>query len=352
MPNHLETAYPRLASRLPRTQLADLPTPVSQTTLTTTRGRRPVSIKHDDVTGKLYGGNKVRKLEYLLRRAGDRRAKRIATFGTVASNHALATALYAKTLGFECTCFLSHQSRTPNAPRVLNMHLQNGTEIVRYPSRRSDRIRTLRELLWNRRSWLIPMGGSNWIGAAGFVNAGLELSDQIAAGKIDEPGCVYVANGTMATAAGLALGLALAGRASEVHAIRVTDTFIANPAAMQRLIAKTALLMNRFDPSIPPDLADRTRLHFRDDFAGDGYAKTNAAVDRAIAVARDDLGLELETTYTGKAMAAMLHDLDQNRCAGKPVLFWNSYNSRILPADTGKPGDNAPLPAEFLRYFD
>jgi D-cysteine desulfhydrase len=196
------------------------------------------------------------------------------------------------------------------------------------------------------------MGGSNWIGAAGFVNAGLELSDQIAAGKIDEPGCVYVANGTMATAAGLALGLALAGRATEVHAIRVTDTFIANPAAMQRLIAKTALLMNRFDPSIPADLADRTRLRFRDDFAGDGYAKTNAAVDRAIAVARDDLGLELETTYTGKAMAAMLHDLDHSRCAGKPVLFWNSYNSRILPAGTGKPGENAPLPAEFLRYFD
>ena len=352
MPDHLETAYPLLASRLPKTRLADLPTPVGQATLNTAQGQRTVAIKHDDVTAELYGGNKVRKLEYLLRRARDRQAKRVATFGTVASNHALATALYANSLGFECTCLLSHQAQTPNAPRVLNMQLQNGTEIVRYPSRRSDRIGTLRKLLWNRRTWVIPIGGSNWIGAVGFVNAGLELADQIASGEIDEPDRLYVANGTMATAAGLTLGLALAGMAIEVHAVRVTAEFFANPRAMQRLIAKTAMLMNRFDPSVPIDLADRTRLSFRDGFLGDGYAKTNAATDRAVSIARDELGLKLETTYTGKAMTAMLHDLDQPEHARRSVLFWNTYSSRPLPASTARPDDVSRLPAEFLRYFD
>ena len=352
MPDHLETAYPLLARRLPKIPLAELPTPVGRGTVSTALGPRTIYVKHDDVTGRLYGGNKVRKLEYLLRRAGDRQAKRVATFGTVASNHALATALYAKSLGFECTCLLSHQTRTPNAPRVLNMQLQNGTEIVRYPSRRSDRIGMLRRLLWNRRTWVIPMGGSNWIGAVSFVNAGLELAEQIAAGEIDEPDRLYVANGTMATAAGLTLGLALAGVATEVHAVRVTAEFLANPVAMRRLIAKTALLMNRLDPSVPVDLADRARLNFRDGFLGDGYAMTNAATDRAVSIAHDELGIKLETTYTGKAMTALLHDLDQPAHAGRSVLFWNTYSSRPLPASTARPDDVSRLPEEFLRYFD
>jgi len=110
----------------------------------TARGRRVVTVKHDNLTGDVYGGNKVRKLEYLLCRARDRRAERVATFGTVASNHALATALYATSLGLECTCLLSHQSKTPLAAAVLNSHLQIGTEIICLSGKRAERIQTMR----------------------------------------------------------------------------------------------------------------------------------------------------------------------------------------------------------------
>jgi D-cysteine desulfhydrase len=156
----------------------------------------------------------------------------------------------------------------------------------------------------------------------------------------------------MATSVGLALGLALAGLATEVQAIRVTDKSVANPRAMRKLLVKTATLMNRLDPAIPTDLADRSRWCFRDGFFGTGYAHSNNATDRALDVARDELGLALEATYTGKAMAALLYDLEQAEFSQQSMLFWNTYNSRPLPAGTARPADVSRLPEDFLRYFD
>jgi D-cysteine desulfhydrase len=352
MSDYLATDYPKLAERLPKLDLANLPTPLEAGALVTNSGQQQVLIKRDDLTGKLYGGNKVRKLEYLLRRAQRRKARRIATFGAVSSNHALATALYTKSLGLECTCFLLHQPRTANVPRVLNMHLQIGTELVPYGGNRAVRIRTIREHLWRRHAWVIPIGGSSWLGTVGFVNAGLELADQLASGDIDVPDRLYVATGTMGTAAGIALGLALAGLRTHVHAVQVTEDFVSNPRALRRLLTKTAMLLHSYDESIPADLAERAHCTFRSDFLGAGYAKTNAATERAVDVARDELGITLESTYTGKAMAAMLHDLDQKRWAGQSALFWNTYNSRPLEAGPERPDNASRLPAEFLRYFD
>ncbi|NIV17177.1 MAG: pyridoxal-phosphate dependent enzyme [Woeseiaceae bacterium] len=349
MGDPLTNMFPVLAQRLPKTQLANLPTPVSQHEVSAAGRSHSVAVKHDDVTAELYGGNKVRKLEFLLRRASDKNAKRIATFGTVASNHALATALYARSLGFECTCFLSHQTKTPNCARALNTHLINGTEIVRLGGKRTEIIATLRRYLHGREAWVLPPGGSSWLGVIGFVNAGLELADQVNAGELPEPDRLYVANGTMATASGLALGLALAGLRTDVQAIRVTHEFMANRLAMQSLIRKTGTLMHMLDASVPGDLASRVNLSFRDEFFGGGYARSNESTDRAVELAKAEFGITLETTYTGKAMAALLHDLD--RSAGK-VLFWNTYNSRPLPAGTELPDDTGGLPREFLRYYD
>ena len=352
MTDYLAEAFPLLAKRLPKTSFADLPTAVAEESIRTPSGRHSVTIKYDNLTGELYGGNKVRKLEYILRRARDRQASRVATFGTVASNHALATALYASKLGFDCTCFLSHQSKTANAPKVLNMHLRNKTELVRFGGDRASRVDTMRRHLLGREAWVIPMGGSSWLGAVGFVSAGLELADQIASGEVPLPHRLYVATGTMATAAGLALGLALCDLPTEVHAIRVTHESIGSSTGMSRLMSKTAMMLHQLDPAIPPDLARRARLSFRGEFFGDGYARSNAETDRAVDIARSELDLTLEPTYTGKAMAALLRDMENPDIAGKSLLFWNTYNSRPLPVDSERPGDDGALPSEFLRYYE
>ena len=351
MPDYLGLAYPRLARALRRVPLADLPTPVAPAVLQVGGTTVAIAIKRDDVSAGLYGGNKVRKLEYLLQRALERRATRVATFGTVASNHALATAIHARALGLDCLCFLSHQAPTASAPAVLNSHLRLGTEIVHIRGQRAARIATLRRHLPGEKTWVIPAGGSSWLGATGFVAAAFELAAQCAAGETAIPDRVYVANGTMGTAAGLAVGLALAGLSTEVHAVRVTHDFVANRAAMQRLVQKTVTMLNRLDPEVPADTAARTRLCFRDEFFAGGYAHTDTATDAAVATARDQLGLLLETTYTGKAMAALLADASRADAADLRLLFWNTYSSRPPPAPAGLPEESSGLPAEFLRYF-
>ncbi len=350
--DYLSAQFPNAGKTLKREKLANLPTPTSDVLVDHASGRRTISIKHDNLTGDLYGGNKVRKLEYLLKHAGEKHCNRIATFGSAGSNHALATALYAHKLGFGCTCFLSHQAKTPMAPATLNMHIRNGTELVRYGGSYAKRIATLRENLWGKNAWVLPLGGSSWLGAVGFVNAGLELAEQVATGVISRPDRLYVATGTMGTAAGLAIGLALAELPTEVQAVRVTDPLMMNETALRKLVGKTVLMLRRIDSSIPDDLENQVRIVVRDNFFAGGYAMTNGATDAAVQFAKDQLDIKLESTYTGKAMAALLNDLDDAEFADKRFLFWNTYSSAELPVPADKPLDASALPDEFMRYFE
>ena len=349
MSDRTDPGFPGLEAALGRMPLAELPTPVSLATLDSLSNPRQIAIKRDDLTGRRYGGNKVRKLEYLLYRARQRGAKRVATFGAIGSNHAVATALCAIEAGFECTCLLAHQSLKPGLGRALRIHQTVGTEVVALSGDRRKRVATMRRTLQGRGVFAIPMGGSSWLGTMGFVNAGLELKAQIDAGACPLPARVYVAFGTMGTAVGMALGMAMAGLETEVHAVRVTDTAYASEAAAKRLMAKTALLMRRLDPEIPADLATRARLVYRHEFFGDGYGVSNPETERAIEIARDELELGLESTYTGKAMRALLADLRSGY--DRPVLFWNTYNSRPIEVDDDLQPDFSVIPKEFQRYF-
>ncbi len=351
MTDFLANAYPVLAEKLHKAAFASLPTPVSTTQFEMATDQYTVQVKHDDQSHPVYGGNKIRKLEYIFQRAADRGAKRVATFGSVGSNHALATAIIAKQFGLGCTCFLAHQKRTPNIAATLNMHVELGTEIVRYGGS-VNRLEVFRRYLQNRQVWVIPLGGSCWLGAVGFVNAGLELGAQIDAAEAQLPERIYIANGTMGSSAGLAVGLALAGLPTEVHAVRVASNPFVTPVALNRLMQKTVVLLNRMDKSIPIDLVERTRLRWRDDFFAGGYAAVDDATRHAVAFAHEKLGLALETTYTGKAMAAMLHDLQADGYDAGRYLFWNTYNSRPLAVATDKPASPSNIPAEFMRYFD
>lgn len=347
----LQSRYPALDRRLQKADLATLPTPARSTLLRHADHAREIAIKYDNLTSELYGGNKVRKLEYLLRPVTRKRISRFATFGTVGSNHALATALYSRELGFECTCFLAHQRKTGSVSQVLNMHLKNGTEIVRYGGAYARRIRAIRDSLWHRQAWVVPAGGSSWVGTVGFVNAGLEIAAQVERGEIPAPDRLYVATGTMGTAAGLALGLALAGLGTEVHAIRVSHTDLCNEESLTRLMRKTASMMRRLDGSIPESLAERVNVRLRHSFFAGGYAHSDADTEYAIRLAREQLGLRLEPTYTGKSMAALLNDIQDGSAAGEELLFWNTYNSTPLPVTPDLLQDHDALPQEFLSYF-
>jgi D-cysteine desulfhydrase len=350
MTDYLAEKFPALAGSPGKLPLADLPTPVAEGRVELDGRINRIFVKHDDRTSSFYGGNKLRKLEYLLFRARARRAHRVATFGAAASNHMLATALYAGRLGMPCICLTSHQPKTPYVQRTLRLLLANGAEIVRYGGGYHSRIETMRRHVRGRNAWVIPLGGSSWLGTVGYVNAGLELATQVASGELAHPDRIYIATGTMATSAGLALGLALAGLDTSVQAVRVSPDFIMNRTRLERLMYKTSAMLSRIDASIPADAAGRANIEVRHEFFGAGYGVSNEVTDAAVALAKDQLGLRLEPTYTGKAMAALLHDIRCAEHAGKSLLFWNTYNSNPLPEADDVDLDR--LPAEFLRYFD
>jgi len=111
-------------------------------------------------------------------------------------------------------------------------------------------------------------------------------------------------------------------------------------------------MLNRLDPSFDKWMAKRAKLVWRGEFLAGGYAVFDERISDAVEVARDDLGLALETTYTGKAMAAMLHDLQLPTYDGEQYLFWNTHNSRELPVTADKPDSLENIPEEFLRYYE
>ena len=349
----LASSFPELEDALPRASLATLPTPLAETEFGGNQCR--LWIKRDDLSGRQYGGNKVRKLEYLLGGALASGAQKVLTFGTAGSNHALATGIYAEACGMQGISMLTPQSNAHYVRKNLQMGLRAGIEFHAYPDDRAAR----RAVPWVRlrhrmRDGVAPVviagGGSSPLGTLGFVNAGYELRAQIDDGILPEPDLIYVALGTMGTAAGLLLGMRAAGIHSKLVCVRVVQERYANPQKFSRLIGRTAELL-KMHTARWPTLEDQALVpEFRDEFFGGQYARFTEQGILAIQRATQAGAPPLEGTYTGKAFAALVHDFDSGRLQGKSVLFWNTYNSRPFPHDLDQENP-ARLPAELQTYF-
>lgn len=348
--------YPRAAGRLPTVELGAWPTPVQPADAAALPGPcGGLWFKRDDVCAQPYGGNKVRKLEFLLAEALARGHESVFTFGVAGSNHALATAIYAERVGLDARLLLTPQSNSSFVGRNLLMgrwvgaeHLHCGSETE---ARHRARLLALRGPGGRPGAFPIPGGGSSPLGTVGFVNAGLELAAQVRAGLLPAPDVIYLALGTMGTAAGLALGLAAAGLPTRLALVRVVRADIASPRRMRALYHGAARLLHHADPRFPLVPLDRSRIELRHDFIGPGYARFTPEGMAALARAREAFGIKLEGTYTGKAFAALLADLESRRLAGRKVLFWNTYNSHPLPA-AALAQDYRALPTPFHRYFE
>jgi len=350
-------AYPGLASKLAHLALAELPTPVQKlTALGETLGNRALYVKRDDLSGTLYGGNKVRKLEWLLAEAKAREARAVMTFGTAGSNHCLATTLYARSIGLESISILSPQTNAWSVGRNLKMGFHAGAELHHYDSEpvaeRGAGWQTAKRLIRGEPPpHVIRRGGSSALGTVGFVNAGLELAAQVAAGELPQPDLIYVALGTMGTAAGLALGLAAAGLATEVVAVRVVHPMYGNEKDFRKLFDRTAAMLHRLDQRFPRLGADDARYCIRHEQFGEKYARYTEGGMEAVALMQSLEQITLEGTYTGKALAALLADARQGGLRGKTVLFWNTYNSRPFP-EQAMGIDYLHLPLSLHRYFE
>ena len=326
--------FPDLREALPHVALGVLPTPVQHAEKIAERlGVGGLYIKRDDLSGEAYGGNKVRKLEFLLGDALRVGAREVLTFGAAGSNHALATAVYARQLGLEVHSYLLPQ---PNA-RYVGCNLLAAAGVGAHLHFFEDREHaqaaawahaTRMQMEHGEDPYVIPFGGTTPMSAAGDADAGLELAWQIEAGELPVPDVVYVAFGSMGTAAGVALGLALAGIDTEVRAVRVVPSLLSPVSQWQQLLTDALALLATGGAVLPDDALDRVRIV--DGYLGEGYAKFTPEGVEAIEMVRDLAGVTLEGTYTGKTFAALVAEARAGALAGKNVLFWNTYNSRDL----------------------
>lgn len=349
--------FPRLEQRLPHVSLGTFPTPVHKLlNLGKNLGLDKLYIKRDDLSGKVYGGNKVRKLEFLLGEALQANAKEVMTAGFAGSNHALATAIYAQQVGLRSTSMLMPQINAGYVRRNLLASYTYQARLCHYKNLGHLCLgvtgQQVRGIIKNRTlPRFIPAGGSSPIGLVGYVNAAFELRDQIVVGELHEPDLIYVPLGSMGTASGLMLGLKAAGLKTRVIPVRVIEERMSSPKQMVRLIRLTGRLLSKADPSFPCVTISEADLSIRNDCLGEGYACFTEKAMKAIRLVKEEEGILLNGAYSAKAFSALLDDAAQGSLKGKTVLYWNTYNSRDLSNATADV-DYRQLPRPFHRYFE
>jgi D-cysteine desulfhydrase len=332
----LAARFPRLGRRVPRVRLSAGPSPVTHLSrLSAHLGRDDIWLKNDGVFGAIYGGNKPRKLQFILADAHRRGATRILTTGTIGTNHGLATALYAKEFFLETGLLLTYEKPSPEATSNLLQMAASGASI-HYT--RAYPLTALAAPYFVARYWrrdgrlpyLLGPGGSSVLASFGYADAAFELADQVRAGEVPEPAWIVIPLGTGGTVAGLLAGLRLAGLDSQVLAVAATRA----PTTWRPLVLRLARAVVRRiaresgDPDVTQVRLDG--LHITRDWIGPGLGEESLQGAGAKAALHELEGQELDTVYTAKSMAALI-DLSQRGELPGPVLFWHTYNALPLP---------------------
>ena len=353
--------YPLLGDRLPYVSLGEFPTPVGNLErLGEDMGLNQLYIKRDDLSGKIYGGNKVRKLEFLLGEVLRSDAKEVLTFGCAGSHHCLATAIYAQQVGLRSISMLMPQPNAHYVRRNLLMGHCCDAELHYHRNVPFLGLGTIRQLVRHR--WkcghfpkVIPPGGSSPLGVIGHVNAAFELREQMMKGEVPEPDRIYVALGTMGTAVGLMLGVKAANLKSRVTSVRVVNEKFANVVVNERaavkLFHKTNAVLHSLDPSFPELEFSEEDVDIRHGFLGRQYALFTEGGMEAVTRMEKIEGIELDGTYTGKAFAALISDVAKQDLRDEVILFWNTHNSRDFSGAIASV-DYHQLPQCLHRYFE
>lgn len=311
-------------AQLPHVSLGDRPTPV-----------RPlpswgadVWLKDESTFGRGgWGGNKVRKLEWILPEAHRRGSRTIFTVGGIGTHWGLAAALYGAEHGIRTVLGLVEQPVDDHVLDQLRRLAGSGAIVHRYPSVRRLKLAAAGLMLRYRDGlrppYYLPAGGSSPVGTLGYVDAALELAQQVRAGELPEPALVVTAVGSAGTAAGLTLGLRLAGLSSRVVGVVVNDAFRLDDVVIARLARRTADLLRDRGADLDVEIAAGD-LDVTHRYLGETYGATTAEGRKALAAASAE-GLELEPVYTAKAFAAV-RDLASR--ADGPALVLNTHGPR------------------------
>jgi 1-aminocyclopropane-1-carboxylate deaminase/D-cysteine desulfhydrase-like pyridoxal-dependent ACC family enzyme len=345
-------AYPDLGERIPRIPLGVFPTPVRRLTGFDCEN---LWIKRDDLSSTVYGGNKVRKLEFILADVHKRGIQEVVTIGGIGTNHGLATAIYCRQLGLRCTLLLFEQPVTAYVKRNLLLYRYFGARTI-FTGTVAKTVLAyyLTHRVFHPGARYVFAGGSNVLGTLGFVNAAFELRRQVQEGLMPEPHYIICPLGSNGTLAGLTLGTRLAGLRTTVMGVRVTASHLgpipaSTPGAVAKLMKETHHFLKRTSPAVPD--VSTAAPEVLDEYFGDGYGCPTTACCVAIDMMKQKENLNLEPTYTGKTFAAVLDMTRRNRRRSDVVLYWHTYNSVDLSKEAASV-DYRGLPGAFHRFFE
>lgn len=322
-PASLADSFPN-TRELPRMKLADLPTPLEPARPWEAWLRHPgVWVKRDDLASRVYGGNKVRRFEYLFADARQKQRTRLVTVGGIASTQVTATALLGAAHGFAVTAVLFDQPITDFAKRSLALNTHAGAELIYGGNYVSTVWRTVRAAM-RKEAYFIEPGAGTPLANLGYVDAVYELAEQVRAGLAPIPDYIVVPSGSCGTVAALALGCSLLGWHTEVIGVRITLAIACNRLLVwQRIKALQRLLQLDGDDYAAP------RFSLFGAVLGKGYGYPSEAAVTGAKEWAALTGVTGEITYTGKAMAALR--MLTHAQPGKTFLFWNTLSSVPLP---------------------
>jgi D-cysteine desulfhydrase family pyridoxal phosphate-dependent enzyme len=302
---------------MPRVRFAALPTPIEALPRLRAKIGGPIlQVKRDDLTGLGLGGNKTRKLEYVLAAAQANGAKTLISVGAAQSNHCRQTAALAARYGLGCILVLSGQADQPQTGNYLADTLF-GAEIV-WCSRaeRESVLQQTFQAAWDagRRPYLIPLGASTPIGTLGYVNAFEEVVQQG-----DLPDWMVVASSSGGTQAGLALGARIFAPQVKVLGISIDNA----EHALQTVVANLA--NEAADRLRTPERLTAEDIRVNADYLGGGYGVVGEPELEAIRLFAELEGLLLDPVYTGRAAAGLLDLIRKGYFKPEEkVLFWHT----------------------------
>jgi D-cysteine desulfhydrase len=313
-----------------RFSLATLPTPLERMPrLGLALGGCELWIKRDDQTGLAMGGNKARKLEFLIAEALAQGANVILTVGAVQSNHCRQTAAAAAKAGLECILVLPGQM-PPADEWTGNLLLDDLLGARIWWAGGEDPLVALEaaaqaERRAGRRPYVISYGGSNAIGASAYARAFAELMDQIAEQGAPRFERILFASGSGGTQAGLIVGARACGYAGQLVGISVGKTAGDLRDVVTGLLAPTAAHLG-LELNFGPD-----DVQIEDGYVGAGYGLVTDAEREAIRVVASTEGILLDPVYTAKAMAALFDFIRRDKLhPGETALFWHTGGAPAL----------------------
>lgn len=296
-------------SRFPRLHFAHLPTPLEpMERISRALGGPNLWIKRDDCTGLSSGGNKTRKLEFLIADAIEHKADTIITQGATQSNHARQTTAIAAKLGMECHVLLEDRTGYEDQAYVYNGNVLldqlHGAILSGHPAD-TDMNAAMEALAQKLRDdgkspYIIPGGGSNEIGALGYVNAAIELTTQANDRSLRIDHLVH-ATGSSGTQAGLVLGMEGMNTGIPVYGIGVRAPKQKQEEMVYDLAQRTAEYMG-----LSPDVVARDKVVANCDYVGDGYGLPTDAMVEAVKMLAQYEGILLDPVYSGKGFSGLI----------------------------------------------